>query len=535
MATSMASSVKTRKMTAHKGQDPKRTGPSKSPTKITKYTIDLARGTNKTQSTDRTNQNAMSTPTRRRKSTKEKVRDDPLERDTESEADEISVHSDDLAENVDNDIPFASLGELEQIYTTDIDPRELAFSNDTVPLILLSYLIRIDKLEEKQEELESENQNLKGSLDFAYNKIEDLEKKDSEQAESIKRAHEMIESINNTNTKLKVDAQRNKDRNIRAETYSRRQNLRLEGIPTTQNETTIQCRNIAYNTIKNSLGIEDVEERIVIEKCHRDKKFPNQEPPSILIRFLSLRDRQEVWDSRERVNRDRSNKIYINEDFPQEVEKKRSFLRPYLRAAYASKRRATLNGDTLIVESNQYTVDTLHLLPDDIKPEKVAVKTVGDVSAFYRSDAFLSNFHPAPFEIENTKYCSVEQFYMCKKAEEFNDTVAKNKIMATKNPGEINFLSKGIANFNQTQWKLVEDAIMKQGVNAKFDQNPHLQNLLLETGNTTLVEASPRDKNWGVGININDKRIFDPKNWQGANKLGKILMECRNRLGARRD
>ena len=190
--------------------------------------------------------------------------------------------------------------------------------------------------------------------------------------------------------------------------------------------------------MRRNLGIEDAEESIIIEKCHRDKKYPKQEPASILVRFLSLRDRQEIWEMREKVNRNRSNKIYINEDFPQEVERKRAFLRPYLKAAYASNRRAVMNGDTLVIESDRYTVDTLHLLSDDLKPEKTVVKTKNNVTAFYRSDAFLSNFQPSHFEVDNSNYCCVEQFYMAKKAEKFNDQMSKDKIMTSINPREIN-------------------------------------------------------------------------------------------------
>ena len=314
------------------------------------------------------------------------------------------------------------------------------------------------------------------------------------------------------------------------ESYSRRHNLRFEGVPTSKTETNIQCRNDAYDIMKQEFGITDAEERIVIEKCHRDSKYPKQDPPSILVRFLSLCDRQEIWEKRDRVNRNRSNRIFVNEDFPQEVEKKRAFLRPYLKAAYASKRRATLAGDTLIVESLKYTVDTLHTLPDDIKPEKVAVKTNGQVTSFYRSDAFLSNFHPSKFEIKGKSFSSVEQFYMCRKAEKFGNNAARNRIMSSDNPAEINFLAKQIQNFKQSEWNDVAHSVMSEGIDAKFDQNPKLKALLLNTGDTTLVEASPRDKIWGVGLHMNDPKIFDPNSWTGQNKLDKILMACRERL-----
>ena len=119
---------------------------------------------------------------------------------------------------------------------------------------------------------------------------------------------------------------------------------------------------------------------------------------------------------------------------------------------------------------------------------------------------------------------------MSKKAERFDDALSKNKIMSTNNPREINYLAKSISNFNQDSWNEIATEVMTTAVNANFEQNTKLKNLLLGTGNTIFVEASPKDKIWGVGIAMNDERVFDQKNWQGANKLGKVLMACRDRI-----
>ena len=537
----MASAVKTRKMTAHKGQDGKKVTPhsQRSPPKITKYTFSVGKEKLPEEGSVKASKNAMPTPSRTQTTSnkvrgeREQVREDLQVVETEdSESDDASAHSDDRQDISDQEteIPFACLGELEQSCQEEIDPRQIVLNSDNIPLVLLSFLTKIEKLEEKQTELEMENSGLKGSLDFAYGKIDDLEKNDRENAETIQAMQTTIESIQSNSNRIKVDADRNRERNIKAEAYSRRSNLRFEGIPAQNNETNIQCRNKVYEIMKKELGVIDAEERIVIEKCHRDKKFPKQDPPSILVRFLSLRDRQEIWEKRDKLNKNRQNKLFVNEDFPQEVERKRAFLRPYLKAAYANNRKATMSGDTLIVDSEKYTVETLHLLPEDMRPEKTVVKTKGNVTAFFRSDAFLSNFHPSQFEVGNRNYCCVEQFYMSKKAERFNDYVTRNKIMSTTNPREINYLSKHIANFNQENWNEISSEIMATAVNAKFEQNRKLQDLLMKTGNSILAEASPTDKEWGVGIAMSDERVFDQSKWLGSNKLGKILMACRDRL-----
>ena len=526
----MASAVKTRKMTAgkKKGGEPDRNSP-----RMLNYTLTKSAGSNIPTESNKSNLKAMPTPTRshsgknKGKQRNEQVCDMKAESASDSDVESI-VGSDGQADTTETSIPFGTLGELELVCHNDIDPREVSLTEDSIPMILLSFLTKIEKLEGKQSELEVENSGLKGSLDFAYAKIDDLEKREKEQNDRVQKNEKKVDTVSSENSKLKLESERNKERNIKSESYSRRSNLRFEGIPVLPEETNIQCRNRIYEILNSNLGIEDADQRIVIEKCHRDRKFPRQEPPSVLVRFLSLCDRQEIWENRNKLNRDRSNKLFINEDFPQQVERKRAFLRPYLKAAYASQRRATLRGDTLIVESEKYTVDTLHLLPDDLKPEKVAIKTKGEISAFFRADAFLSNFHPATFTLENTQYSSVEQYYMSQKAEKFGDTDTRNNIMASNDPGEINYLARQISNFSQRVWNEVAVKVMAEGVLAKFTQNEKLKQLLLDTGSNTLVEASARDKYWGAGIHINDDKIFDKKNWSGANHLGTILMECRS-------
>jgi predicted NAD-dependent protein-ADP-ribosyltransferase YbiA (DUF1768 family) len=42
-----------------------------------------------------------------------------------------------------------------------------------------------------------------------------------------------------------------------------------------------------------------------------------------------------------------------------------------------------------------------------------------------------------------------------------------------------------------------------------------------------LVEASPRDRVWGIGISAGHEHATDPARWRGLNLLGFALMEAR--------
>ena len=74
--------------------------------------------------------------------------------------------------------------------------------------------------------------------------------------------------------------------------------------------------------------------------------------------------------------------------------------------------------------------------------------------------------------------------------------------------------------------------IVVAGNLAKFEQNVALERYLLGTGDAVLVEASPRDRIWGIGMGASNPDAQNPERWRGGNLLGFALMEVRARLMA---
>jgi hypothetical protein len=145
---------------------------------------------------------------------------------------------------------------------------------------------------------------------------------------------------------------------------------------------------------------------------------------------------------------------------------------------------------------------------------------------------FLSNFYPASFTVDNIAYNCSEQYFMKKKQETFdssNDYLATN-ILKETNPKYIKNYGRKVKNFDEKKWSEVRYDIMKKGVYEKFSQNKQLKDLLLNTNDKTLVEASPFDKIWGIGLNEDNAKVTHPCKWTGLNLLGKILMEVRSEL-----
>ena len=85
-------------------------------------------------------------------------------------------------------------------------------------------------------------------------------------------------------------------------------------------------------------------------------------------------------------------------------------------------------------------------------------------------------------------------------------------------------------NFREEIWNQYKFEIVVRGNILKFSQNKELKKFLLSTNDAVLVEASPYDKVWGVGLKRDDVKINNPNKWQGENLLGFALMEVREKL-----
>lgn len=125
-------------------------------------------------------------------------------------------------------------------------------------------------------------------------------------------------------------------------------------------------------------------------------------------------------------------------------------------------------------------------------------------------------------------YNCCEQYMMFQKSLLFGDYDIADKIMLEKRPSVQQDLGRKVKNFNTEVWDRSKEEIVYMGNLLKFDQHPDLKNRLIRTGYRVLVEASPFDKIWGVGLAESDDAILDPENWQGENLLGEVLMRVRN-------
>lgn len=142
----------------------------------------------------------------------------------------------------------------------------------------------------------------------------------------------------------------------------------------------------------------------------------------------------------------------------------------------------------------------------------------------------LSQWWPARFTIDGREFATAEHWMMWSKAILFDDTDAADSIINAGHPHRAKALGRQVRGFDQTVWDTERYKIVVEGSLAKFSQHPGLLAFLLATGDRVLVEASPVDPVWGIGLAADDPRTQDPAQWLGLNLLGFALMEARAAL-----
>lgn len=141
--------------------------------------------------------------------------------------------------------------------------------------------------------------------------------------------------------------------------------------------------------------------------------------------------------------------------------------------------------------------------------------------------ACFSQWYAAPFVIDGQRYPTAEHFMMAEKAALFGDQATRKQVLQAPNPGAAKALGRQVRGFDETTWLEERFAIVTRANGAKFTQNPDLGQFLRQTGSRVLVEASPVDRIWGIGLAQDDEKVSNPNLWRGLNLLGFALMRVR--------
>ena len=144
----------------------------------------------------------------------------------------------------------------------------------------------------------------------------------------------------------------------------------------------------------------------------------------------------------------------------------------------------------------------------------------------------FSQWYASPFDLEGVRFPTAEHAFMAEKAKLFKDNEAYERIVAADSPGAAKAFGREVFPFDQAVWDRERLSIARRVNRAKFESDDSLREFLIGTNTRVIVEASPVDKIWGVGLEATDETIEDPSCWLGLNLLGFTLMDVRDDLRA---
>lgn len=135
-----------------------------------------------------------------------------------------------------------------------------------------------------------------------------------------------------------------------------------------------------------------------------------------------------------------------------------------------------------------------------------------------------------PFERGGLRFPTAENWMMLQKARLFGAPSDLCAAIVTATPCDAKRLGREVPGFSQAIWSVAAGPIVAEGNYAKFTQSPSLLRKLTETAGTTLVEASPSDRIWGIGLAADEPRALRRTTWRGTNWLGEVLTDVRDTL-----
>ena len=150
---------------------------------------------------------------------------------------------------------------------------------------------------------------------------------------------------------------------------------------------------------------------------------------------------------------------------------------------------------------------------------------------FFWSGPF-SQWQRAEFEMDGVRFNTAEQAMMFFKARLFSDDRIADLILSTRDARKQKALGRKVKGFDSALWDQHKHDIVLRANRAKFSQNKGLRRKLFQTGDRLLVEASPLDTIWGIGLDAEQARQTPEDQWPGQNLLGRIVTQVREELRA---
>ena len=332
--------------------------------------------------------------------------------------------------------------------------------------------------------------------------------------------------MNGLENEIKLLKIENQSLEEKIENYSRKNNIRLYNIPENRNA---DIEDVVINLVNKHLPYKQTEfDERTFENVHRIGRAKSETTRIVIAHFCNYKDKRSLMSVKGSF-REKEN-VSMSDDYSTETAQNHKEIFPVYKSIQEKLEElgepcntVYLKQDKLSFKGEWYTADELENLPTGFSPE-LSTPQKNDVTAFFSRRSPLSNHYKCDFKVKGEAYNCLEQYLMIQKAILFGDQQSVVALAKEQNPVSQKIIGAKISNFRRDVWQAEAGKILYEGLCAKFSQNPILKKFLLETNETELVEANPRDSFFGIRIGLNNPAVWDRASWKGTNLQGYIQL-----------
>ena len=369
---------------------------------------------------------------------------------------------------------------------------------------------------------------IQAELKSVRTEVRIVETNNTKISDDVKSLERKLHKVENRNRHLELENSTLKEKMLDLDYKQRLNNLIFDGIPDSNAETDIECIGKLRNCLRHIDNFDANGFRI--DKCFRlDGSFRETRCRRVLCTFNWYRDAQTILRNRKSLPKG----VYVQEDLPEPWSDRRKVLKPIFNAAKRVeklKKSTYFTKDKLVIDGKVFSTENYTDANAMLDLAATCQRKDNDKLIFLGMHSVYSNFHPAGFTLNNIKYSSAEQFIQSEKAALFNDDITQAKILSEHNPYKIKKLGAKVRGFREAKWSDSAKSIVFKAVSAKFNQNPALAGILVNSGDMLLAKGSI-DSFWGTGRHLRDKRALDKRAWENeGGAMSEILHRVRTDL-----
>ena len=376
--------------------------------------------------------------------------------------------------------------------------------------VMEAILIRLD---DKSTKMNETVRDLEDSLEFSQNEIVNLKKENAEL-----RQHLGAVETEDKRTQFQVNSL--EDKLDKLETATKRKNLVIEGIP--ESEGGKEHTEKAIGNLFDQLG---VQKGINFDACYRIGPYNKNRTRPVMVVFERQADRDGIYSRRLDLKHTKNyQKVWLNEDLGALSKRKRGLIRLISKEAQQQGIDCKTGKYSIHLDKKKIDSENMEELPPPLQLTTLKQVQLDNKTLAYQSEfAPFSNFFHCTILAGKHKFFCLEQAFQFLHAKSLNKPLIATKIYLSRDVRYIKQLGRELG--TSTEWENKQFDLMYECLKKKFDQNPHLKALLLDSGDLELVEATP-DRLWGCGATLSSNAIRR-RSWPGQNKHGQILMTIR--------